>query len=79
MSGTVHPLSFYRKSHSTLLGTSPYDESYGQDSSLGSERVASVITECNIYVWPAGLQGFDWPAGQPMNRGEKGGKRRHKH
>lgn len=45
--------------------------SYGQDSGLGSERVASVITECNIYVWPAGLQGFDWPPGQPMNRGER--------
>lgn len=40
---------------------------YGQDSRLGSERVANVITECNIYVWPAGLQGFDWPPSQPMN------------
>lgn len=46
-------------------------KSYGQDSRLGSERVASVITECNIYVWPARLQGFDWLPGQPMNRRER--------
>lgn len=43
---------------------------YGQDSRLGSERVARVITECNIYVWPAGLQGFDWPYGGGGGREE---------
>lgn len=26
MSGTVHPLSFYRKSYTTLLGAYPYEE-----------------------------------------------------
>lgn len=54
-----HASSSYPTSHSSA----PYEDTYGQDSRLGSERVARVITECNIYVWPAGLQGFDWPHG----------------